>query len=101
MLSIAATLVLSVCLGRKDKFTLKNISSYEIELLNSAVIKLSTGKYINTKDIHNTIYCKDDIVPTLIIKQYNIGGWRRRWLLEMHNDKIEYIVYLPKYKTED
>ncbi len=101
IISMAVTLLASMLLGKRDKFVLRKISKYEITHLDTQKLQIANGETLNLSCIDNTIYVDDDITPTLEIRQYNIGGWRYRWLLAVYPDRYEYIVYLPKNKTED
>lgn len=101
VVSIAVTLAASMLLGKRDKFVLRKISKYEITHLDTEKLQIASGETLDLSLVNNTIYVDDDITPTLEVKQYNIGGWRQRWLFAIYPDRYEYIVYLPKYKTED
>ena len=98
---VAISLGLSMLLGRKDQFVLLDYQVDLITHLDADHIETSSGDYINTSLVKGTFYIDSDIEPVLVKNRYNIGGWRRDLLFELHEDEIEYLVYLPKNKPKD
>ncbi len=96
ILSIAAFIGLSMLLGKSDTFVLKKNRTYTIISMDNGLITIAGGETLPIDKVHNTVYCKTVSSPVLNVKQYNIGGWRRRWLYEAYSDRWEYTLYLPE-----
>ena len=88
--------LVSMWLGRKSKFKLRKTQSLEVIYHDTDHLFCpKTGETLHISKLTETLSSAKFTTPTLVIKHYNITGWRYRWLMEVYPDTIEYILYLP------
>ena len=88
--------LISVWLGRKSKFRLRGIQTWEVQYRDSETLYCpKTGETLHISELTETLSSAKFTTPTLVVKRYNITGWRYRWLMEIYPDTVEYILYLP------
>lgn len=90
----------SMLLGKPVHFVLRENQSYEVIYMDDNIIKIYNGEILAKNELHNTVYTNEVLRPTLEVKRFNIGGWRKELLAELYDDEFEYTLYLPVEKTE-
>ena len=94
--------LLSLLLGRTDKFVLRKKTNHKVVYIDSDLLTLAdTGETVMLSDISRTIYSEKLDYPILRIEEYNIGGWRKKWLLELYKSRYNLILFLPIEKAQD
>lgn len=96
ILSMVAFVLLSMWLGRKDKFVLKKNSSYPVVDINDDYLTIVGGETLKMSCIDTVVYSSTITAPVLNVRRFNIGGWRKRWFYEAYPDVWEYYLYLPE-----
>ena len=96
IVAMLISVLLSLWLGKTSQTVLKKTTSIPIIHLDSDSCTLQGGAEINLSTVDDTIFVDDDIQPYIVVNRYNIGGWRRWLLFELYDDKIQYLIYLPK-----
>ena len=88
--------LISMWLGRKSKFGLRGTQTWEVQYRDSETLYCpKTGETLHISELTETLSSAKFTTPTLVVKRYNITGWRYRWLMDIYPDTIEYILYLP------
>ena len=101
-LYIGVCTLLSLLLGGTDKFVLRKKTNYKVAYMDSDLLTVAeTNETISLSRINRTIYSEKLDYPILRIEEYNIGGWRKKWLLELYKSRYNLILFLPIEKAQD
>lgn len=96
-LSTIITVFLSLLLGRTDKFVLRKKTRYYVRERTDEYFRvlLDNGKIavIPVSEITETRTDTEELCPYIEIEHYNIGGWRKLFLLSVYADRLKYILY--------
>lgn len=96
VISFTFAALVSVWLGRKSKFKLRKTKTWEVQYRDSQTLFCpETGETVYISELTETLSSAKITTPTLVVNYYNLTGWRYKWLMEIHPDTIEYILYLP------
>jgi hypothetical protein len=96
LLAFIFAALVSMWLGRKSKFKLRKSQSFKVVYHDSETLFCpETGETVYISELTETLSSAKITTPTLVVNYYNLTGWRYKWLMEMHPDTIEYILYLP------
>lgn len=96
-------LLVSLALGKTDKKVLREKNTYAITNIDSLyVYYFHAGKEFRFPRINldKIVYQDEKLTPLLVINRYNCGGWRKWLLLNLYEDTVESIVYVPEIKDE-
>ena len=101
-LYIGVCALLSLLLGGTDKFVLRKKTNYKVAYMDSDLLTIAeTNETVSLSRINKTIYSEKLDYPILRIEEYNIGGWRKKWLLELYQNRYNLILFLPIEKAQD
>lgn len=96
-LSIIITVFLSLLLGRTDKFVLRKKTRYFVRERTDDYFRVLLGDgriaVIPVSEITETRTDTEELCPYIEIEHYNIGGWRKLFLLSVYTDRLKYILY--------
>lgn len=96
-LSTIIAVFLSLLLGRTDKFVLRKKTRYYVREFSDGYIKFFADDartiVVPILDITETRTDTEELCPYIEIEHYNIGGWRKLFLLSIYEDTIKYILY--------
>ena len=96
-LSTIITVFLSLLLGRTDKFVLRKKTRYFVRERTDDYFRvlLDDGEtaVIPVSEITETRTDTEELCPYIEIEHYNIGGWRKLFLLSVYADRLKYILY--------
>ena len=91
------TYLLSMWLGKSDKYVLRETRLYPVELKDAFTLRrLDTGAESNIPEGLEIIFSNKYTTPTLAVKHYGLGGWRKKLLVEVYPDTYKIILHLPK-----
>ena len=96
-LSTVITVFLSLLLGRTDKFVLRKKTRYFVRERTDEHFRVLLGDgqtaVIPVSEITETRTDTEELCPYIEIEHYNIGGWRKLFLLSVYADRLKYILY--------
>ena len=96
-LSTIITVFLSLLLGRTDKFVLRKKTRYFVRERTDDYFRVLLGDgqtaVIPVSEITETRTDTEELCPYIEIEHYNIGGWRKLFLLSVYTDRLKYILY--------
>lgn len=96
-LSIIITVFLSLLLGKTDKFVLRKKTRYFVRERTDEYFRVLLGDgriaVIPVSEITETRADTEELCPYIEIEHYNIGGWRKLFLLSVYTDRLKYILY--------
>ena len=96
-LSIIITVFLSLLLGKTDKLILRKKTRYYVRERTDDYFRvlLDDGEIavIPISEITETRTDTEELCPYIEIEHYNIGGWRKLFLLSVYADRLKYIIY--------
>lgn len=88
---------LSLLLGKTDKLVLKKKNRYYVRERSDKLLHLSAGDnrtiVVPVSEITETRTDTEELCPYIEIEHYNIGGWRKLFLLSVYADRLKYILY--------
>lgn len=97
ILSIIITVFLSLLLGKTDKLILRKKTRYYVRERTDDYFRVLLGDgriaVIPISEITETRTDTEELCPYIEIEHYNIGGWRKLFLLSVYEDRLKYILY--------